>query len=310
MRRNHAVFACKKRIAIEKRSWWMRSVLNVPLARILVARILVASMAVCAALIFANVPAHAQQTQLTSTYKMSLMGIPVGTANLSASVSDLSNATKSYQVDANARLSGLAGVFSSGRGSSTAQGTLEKDKLWPSRFQLLVRSGKAPQTLNIQAQNGDVKSVVYEPPAEPKLDRVPLTDAHRRNIIDPLGAFLVPLSKGQSATDPQVCARTLPVFDGTSRFDLAFSFSETRTLTKAQTGNYEGSVLVCKARYIPIAGHRPKRDAVKFMQNNKDMEIWLAPIGNTRVLAPYRVAVRTMIGMAVLEAEKFDIKTP
>ena len=41
---------------------------------------------------------------------------------------------------------------------------------------------------------------------------------------------------------------------------------------------YSGDVLVCAARYNPIAGHRTGRKSTQFMADNKDMEVWLAPV--------------------------------
>ena len=38
------------------------------------------------------------------------------------------------------------------------------------------------------------------------------------------------------------------------------------------------------------------------MADNKDLEVWLAPIESDRVLIPFRVSVRTMIGTTVIEA--------
>ena len=64
---------------------------------------------------------------------------------------------------------------------------------------------------------------------------------------------------------------------------------------------------MCKARYVPIAGHRALRPATKFMEDNKDMQVWLAPVERSRLLVPLRIAVRTMIGMSVIEASKWDL---
>ncbi|HEY0354042.1 MAG TPA: DUF3108 domain-containing protein, partial [Enterovirga sp.] len=63
----------------------------------------------------------------------------------------------------------------------------------------------------------------------------------------------------------------------------------------------------CNARYIPIAGHRAERPAVKFMTENRDMSVWLAPVEGARVLVPLRISVRTMIGTTVIEAESWRL---
>ena len=43
------------------------------------------------------------------------------------------------------------------------------------------------------------------------------------------------------------------------------------------------------------------------MAENKDLEVWLAPIASDHVLIPFRVSVRTMIGTTVVEASEFRV---
>jgi hypothetical protein len=73
---------------------------------------------------------------------------------------------------------------------------------------------------------------------------------------------------------------------------------------KADKG-YRGPVVVCQALYRPIAGHRPERAAIKYLVEQRDMEMWLAPIAGTRVLVPFRFSVPTPFGMGVLQANYF-----
>ena len=100
------------------------------------------------------------------------------------------------------------------------------------------------------------------------------------------------------------CNRTLPVFDGAARFDVVLSYAETKDV---ELPGYSGPVLVCNARYVPISGHRSLRPSTKFMQDNRDMSVWLAPVEGQRLLFPVRVAVRTMIGMSVVEASSWSV---
>jgi hypothetical protein len=44
------------------------------------------------------------------------------------------------------------------------------------------------------------------------------------------------------------------------------------------------------------------------MQENKDMNVWLAPVEGQRVLFPIRIAVRTMMGMGELEAANWSVE--
>jgi hypothetical protein len=63
--------------------------------------------------------------------------------------------------------------------------------------------------------------------------------------------------------------------------------------------------VVCATYFLPVAGYVPSRAAIKYLAEQKDMEVWLAPISGTRVLVPYRVQGPTPIGQAVLEASEF-----
>jgi hypothetical protein len=103
---------------------------------------------------------------------------------------------------------------------------------------------------------------------------------------------------------PAACNRTLPVFDGYTRFDIQLSFAGMRVV-KAK--GYSGEVAVCSARYKPVSGHRPNRQSTKFMADNKNMEVWLMPIEGARALAPYRISVATMVGSVVIEAANVSL---
>jgi hypothetical protein len=43
------------------------------------------------------------------------------------------------------------------------------------------------------------------------------------------------------------------------------------------------------------------------MEENRDMQVWLAPVEGTRLLVPMKIAVRTMIGMSVVEASDWTL---
>jgi hypothetical protein len=63
--------------------------------------------------------------------------------------------------------------------------------------------------------------------------------------------------------------------------------------------------VVCTVLYRPVAGHRPERPAIKYLIEQRDMEMWLAPIAGTRVLVPFRFSVPTPFGLGVLQATYF-----
>ena len=69
---------------------------------------------------------------------------------------------------------------------------------------------------------------------------------------------------------------------------------------------YAGPVVVCSVSYEPIAGHRASTALVKYLSEGREMEIALAPVAATRLLAPFRLSVVSMLANLVIEANRFE----
>ena len=138
-----------------------------------------------------------------------------------------------------------------------------------------------------------------DPPTIPSPDRVPITDTHRRGVFDPMTASLMRVPGNGDTFVPQACQKELAIFDGRMRYDLHLAFKRLDKV-KADKG-YQGTVVVCSVRFLPIAGHVPDRAAIKYLADLRDIETWLAPIAGTRVLVPYRISVPTPIGVGVMQ---------
>jgi hypothetical protein len=69
---------------------------------------------------------------------------------------------------------------------------------------------------------------------------------------------------------------------------------------------YAGPVVVCSVSYEPIAGHRASTALVKYLSEGREMEIALAPVAGTRLLAPFRLSVVSMLANLVVEANRFE----
>jgi hypothetical protein len=234
---------------------------------------------------------------LAARYEVSLLGLTLGTANLSGGIDG-----DRYKLDVVAKLTGLVGSFTGGRGSGAATGTLNGGRLEPSSFAVSSASSSESRTVRMALGDGNVAAIAIDPPIDAKPDRVPLNDGHRRNIVDPLSAFLMPVNgKGGNAA---ACNRTLPIFDGAARYDIKLTSAGTR---QVEIDGYSGPVAVCQARYVPIAGHRALRPSTKFMAENREISTWLAPVAGTTLMVPVRISVKTMIGTAVIEASSFKV---
>jgi hypothetical protein len=253
-----------------------------------------------ATLAFAGTASLAQAQTLRVTYDLSLAGLPLGKANLSSSFSG-----PKYEMQGNAKLTGLAMLLTGGKGEASASGSLAGAAPRSTKFTVVSKSSDNQRSVRMGLKGGRVAEVEIDPPLEPKPDRVPVKPADKRGVVDPMSALLMPALDSKSLTDPDNCNRTIPVFDGASRMNVVLTYAETKN---AEIPGYSGPVLVCNARYVPISGHRSERPATKFMQDNRDMSVWLAPVEGPRLLFPLKVSVRTMIGIGEMQASLWSVE--
>lgn len=237
--------------------------------------------------------------QLRLHYSVSLLGLPIGTASVVGTVGP-----NTYRLEAAGKLTGLAGVIIDSKGAATSTGSLARGEVSPSTFAATAATSKYVLTIRMAMARRAAEKVEITPAYQPSPDRVAITDADRRGILDPLSSFVMTVPGTGDLIGPTACNRTLPLFDGGVRFDIALAFTGTR---QVKGPDYAGPVAVCSARYKPIAGHRPDRPATKFMTNNKEMEVWLAPVEGTRFVLPYRISVLSMLGTTVIEPTQFDM---
>lgn len=242
------------------------------------------------------------QGRLDAHYVASLAGIPVGKGAWVIDIGD-----DQYHAAATGGTTGLLSVFASGHGSGSAQGGIQGGNFLPTIYSVSMVTDKKVDEVRMALANGNVKDVSIEPPQPPDPQRVPLTDAHRRGVLDPMTGSLVRVPGTADPLSAEACQRSAAIFDGRMRYDLQLAFKRMDKV-KAEKG-YQGPVVVCGVYFTPVAGHIPDRRAIKYLAALKEMEVWLAPIANTRVLAPFRFSVPTPVGVGVLEATEF-VSTP
>lgn len=242
-------------------------------------------------------PAAAQAGTLEARYQVTVAGLVIGTAQLAGDVSD-----RAYKARLDAQLTGLAGALTTGRGAVSVSGLFQAGRPLSNGYALSANNSAVSRTIRMAMSAGSISQVAIDPPFEPKDDRVPVLEHHRRNVADPVSALLMPVAGGGDVLATQNCNRTIPVFDGVQRFDITMGGGSLRPVNEPQRG-YVGHALVCNVRYAPVAGHRPI-PSTEFMVKNRDMAIWLVPVEGTRALVPWRIQVRTQIGQLVIEAQQ------
>ncbi|WP_315703126.1 MULTISPECIES: DUF3108 domain-containing protein [unclassified Bradyrhizobium] len=256
-------------------------------------------MAVALVLVlFAAVPQASAQGRLDAVYEATLAGIPIGKGTWAIEIGE-----DQYGAAAQGGTAGLLKSFSQGSGQGSAQGRIVNGALVGQSYQASTTAGKKSEQIRITLTNGNVKefSIDPTPPVDP--DRIPVTEAHKRGVYDPMTASLLRVPGNGDLLTPEACHAGAPVFDGRMRYELKLDFKRLENV-RAEKG-YRGPALVCAIYFTPVAGYIPDRPVIKYLASARNLEIYFVPIAGTRILVPFRLVIPTPFGTGVLEATSF-----
>ncbi len=240
----------------------------------------------------------AAQGRLEAEYIASLSGIPIGRGNWIIEIQDAQ-----YTAAASGTTTGLLRFFTGARGTGAAHGTLNGGQPVPTSYGATISYDHKVDDVRMRLTGGNVTDFSVEPPLPPAPDRVPVTDADRRGVFDPMTSMLNRVAGNGDPVSPEACNRKVAVFDGRVRYDLHSDFRRIENV-KAEKG-YQGPAAVCGVYFTPIAGYVPSRPVIKFLVELRDAEVWLAPIVGTRVVVPFRFSMPTPLGTGLLQATQF-----
>jgi hypothetical protein len=243
-------------------------------------------------------PSAFAQGKLDARYEATLAGIPVGKGAWTIDIAD-----DSFSAAASGGTSGLLKAFAGGSGTGAAQGRVVNGALVSTNYSATTTTSKKSEAIRIVLSNGNVKeyAIEPEPPVDP--DRLPITDAHRRGVYDPMTGSMLRVPGSGDPLSPDACRTGAAIFDGRMRYDLKLDFKRMETV-RAEKG-YRGPVVVCAVYFSPVAGYIPDRPVIKYLAAQRNIEITFAPIAGTRILVPFRMVIPTPLGTAMLEATQF-----
>lgn len=257
------------------------------------------SIAALASLMLALASTSVSAETLRAHYSLSLFGLSIGSASAAGVIEP-----RNYKIDIAMRTTGLANMINNTKGAASASGALMHEGPSPAAYANTMSNSSETRTVRMSLGSNSVRAVEVRPEPWDAALRIPVTESAKRNVIDPVSALIMSVPDGQPLTGPAACNRSIPVFDGVTRFDVHLSYVETRTV---QARGYTGPVSVCAARYLPISGHRPDSSSTRYMAENSDIDVWLAPLPNARAVVPFRIDIRTAAGMLTIDAAEFQI---
>ena len=164
--------------------------------------------------VLATAPALAQ-SKLEARYTASLAGIPIGKGSWVVDVAE-----GHYSAAATGTTTGLLNVFNDSHGNSTTRGTLQAGKPVSAIFASSIAAGKSTDEVRITIANGSVKDFSVEPPQDNAPERVPITEEHRKDVLDPMTASLLRVPGNGDPVKAEACNQSVSVFDGRLRYDL------------------------------------------------------------------------------------------
>jgi hypothetical protein len=238
------------------------------------------------------------QGKLDARYEATLAGIPVGKGAWTIDISD-----DQFSAAASGGTSGLLKAFASGSGTGASQGRVVNGALVGLNYTASTTTSKKTEAIHMVLANGNVKEygIEPEPPVDP--DRLPITEAHRHGVYDPMTGSMLHVGGTGEVLTPDACHTGATIFDGRMRYELKLDFKRMETV-KAEKG-YQGPVVVCSIYFTPIAGYIPDRAVIKYLTAQRNIEIAFAPVAGTRILVPFRMVIPTPLGVAMLEATQF-----
>jgi hypothetical protein len=238
------------------------------------------------------------QGRLDAHYEATLSGIPVGKGSWTIEIGD-----DTFSASAQGGSSGLLKAFSGGSGTGASQGRVVNGALQANAYTATTVTSKKSETVRLVLANGGVKDFSIEPEPPVDADRIVVTEAHRKNVLDPMTGSMIRMPGTGDTLSPEACRTGTGIFDGRLRYDLKLDYKRMENV-KAERG-YHGPAVVCAVYFTPVAGYIPDRPVIKYLATQRGIEIAFVPVAGTRILVPFRMTIPTPFGPAVLEATSF-----
>src|SRR6516164_5300235 len=142
--------------------------------------------------------AHAEG-KLDASYTISFAHIPVGDIAATGVFGE-----SEYTISARGRAGGIMKVLVDGEASFSTHSAIKDGYPVPTTFTSKIVSDAETSDVTMVLDEGSVKELAATAP--PKSDRVPVTQANRQGIVDPLTAML--FSAAAAGESPKRCAVT------------------------------------------------------------------------------------------------------
>ncbi|MDQ0313813.1 DUF3108 domain-containing protein [Amorphus orientalis] len=239
-----------------------------------------------------------ERTTAGVRYDVSFKGVTIAKGSLSVILAD-----DAYSVKVDMKPTGFASLLTASKVDAEVKGHLGETGLSPSSYRLVSVDPGETTKVSMRLADHSVASLSARPPLDPAPDRVDVVAGHKRGILDPISAAVLPIRRTGAEPDlKEACNRQLPVFDGWSRYQVDLA---PKGEIRLRTPSYDGKAFQCSARWTPIAGHRANSESVAYLARNQGLEAAFVAVGDD-VFVPVSISIETPHG--VLSVQATDIK--
>jgi len=233
-------------------------------------------------------PAHAQPpAEVTADYDFFVGGFRIAEVGLKAVLDK-----QGYKAQSSVTTRGVLDVLLRGRAASQAVGMRgDFGQLVPVGFATHYRSRTADQKILISYEDSNPAEITFDPKATDSDQHA--KPAERPGSLDPLTAAVATL---MPAAAPDLCNRSIPVFDGKRRFDIIFLPPDPKRFDdSAPAPEWDKPLTRCLGVYERMSGFA---EDTKEGQRYFPFDIWFEDSGNG-IFRAVRLAGSTKLGFAI-----------
>jgi hypothetical protein len=203
----------------------------------------------------------------TVDYTMSIAGLPIGSATMTIAPNGSSTAVSIAgkaggplgigRMNASAVIAAgnITAQSQSGSGKDISNASLvSRGQPGNSSFSYSGTSSRGPGKIAMTMAASRVTALETQIPDNPKAVRVPVTDAHKAGVVDPLSVLGMVFKPGGTMQPENLCGKSWAVFTGQARFTMAGTPVENRAAVSGMPGGYKA--VACKVTVTPVSGHR------------------------------------------------------
>ncbi len=186
----------------------------------------------------------------------SLAGIPVGKGSRAIDITE-----DQFSALRQRGSSGILKAFAGGQGTGASQGRIVNGQLVPANYVSTLASTRSPKPSG-SSSRAATKDSTIEPEPPPSPDRIPVIDAHRRGVIDPMTGLTGAGDGNRRMLGLDACKSNASIFDGRMRYDLRLDYKRLETVkVKGLSGQRSWSAVIIsrRSRVTFLTGRRSAR---------------------------------------------------